>query len=90
MKTSYFILSILAKKSAVLGLDPKLLVTPATLVSCAFLITIASTTQAIVFGSGHIKIKQMIKAGILFNLLGVVIVSAVFYLLAKFVFGIAI
>jgi sodium-dependent dicarboxylate transporter 2/3/5 len=87
--TANLILPILAKASAVLGLDPRILMIPATLsASCAFMMPIASPTQAIVFGSGHVKIKQMIRAGILFNLLGVVIVSAVFYLLAKFVFGI--
>jgi sodium-dependent dicarboxylate transporter 2/3/5 len=62
---------------------------PATLTaSCAFMMPIASPTQAIVFGSGHVKIKQMIRAGILFNLWGIIIVTSVFYLLANFVFGI--
>ena len=92
MENSSFLLITdyqLIKANAVLGLDPRILMIPATLsASCAFMMPIASPTQAIVFGSGHVKIKQMIRAGILFNLLGVVIVSAVFYLLAKFVFGI--
>lgn len=87
--TTNLILPILAKASAVLGLDPRILMIPATLsASCAFMMPIASPTQAIVFGSGHVKIKQMIRAGILFNLWGVIIVTSVFYLLAKFVFGI--
>jgi len=89
--TTNLVLPILAKASAVLGLDPRILMIPATLsASCAFMMPIASPTQAIVFGSGHVKIKQMIRAGILFNILGIVIVTGVFYLLAKFVFGIAI
>ncbi len=89
--TTNLVLPILAKASAVLGLDPRLLMIPATLsASCAFMMPIASPTQAIVFGSGHVKIKQMIRAGILFNLWGVIIVTSVFYLLANFVFGIAI
>jgi sodium-dependent dicarboxylate transporter 2/3/5 len=89
--TTNLILPILAKASAVLGLDPRLLMIPATLsASCAFMMPIASPTQAIVFGSGHIKIKQMIRAGILFNLLGIIVVTGVFYLLAKFAFGIEI
>jgi sodium-dependent dicarboxylate transporter 2/3/5 len=87
--TTNLILPILAKASAILGLDPRILMIPATLsASCAFMMPIASPTQAIVFGSGHVKIKQMIRAGILFNLLGIIIVTGVFYLLAKFVFGI--
>lgn len=89
--TTNLILPILAKASVVLGLDPRLLMIPATLsASCAFMMPIASPTQAIVFGSGYVKIKQMIRAGILFNLLGIIIVTGVFMLVAKFVFGIAI
>jgi sodium-dependent dicarboxylate transporter 2/3/5 len=87
--TTNLVLPILAKASAVLGLDPRILMIPATLsASCAFMMPIASPTQAIVFGSGHVKIKQMIRAGILFNLWGIIIVTSVFYLLANFVFGI--
>lgn len=87
--TTNLVLPILAKAGPVLGIDPRILMIPATLsASCAFMMPIASPTQAIVFGSGHVKIKQMIRAGILFNILGVLIVSGVFYLLAKFVFGI--
>jgi sodium-dependent dicarboxylate transporter 2/3/5 len=87
--TTNLILPILAKASAVLGLDPRILMIPATLsASCAFMTPIASPTQAIIFGSGHVKIKQMIRAGILFNFLGIIVVTGMFYLLAKFVFGI--
>jgi sodium-dependent dicarboxylate transporter 2/3/5 len=89
--TTNLILPILAKASVVLGLDPRILMIPATLsASCAFMMPIASPTQAIIFGSGHVKIKQMIRAGILFNIWGVLIVTSVFYLMAKFVFGITI
>ena len=40
--------------------------------------------------SKRCKIKQMIKAGILFNVLGIIVVTGMFYLLAKFVFRIEI
>lgn len=87
--TTNLVLPILAKASIVLGLDPRVLMIPATLsASCAFMMPVASPTQAIIFGSGRVPIKEMVRAGILFNLLGVVIVSVVFYLLANFVFGI--
>ncbi len=87
--TTNLLLPILAKASAVLGIDPRYLMIPATLsASCAFMMPIASPTQAIVFGSGYVKIKQMIRAGILFNFLGIIIVTTIFFLLAEFVFGI--
>lgn len=87
--TTNLVLPILAKASVVLGIDPRVLMIPATLsASCAFMMPVASPTQAIIFGSGRVPIREMVRAGILFNLLGVIIVSAVFYLLANFVFGI--
>lgn len=87
--TTNLLLPILAKASAVLGIDPRYLMIPATLsASCAFMMPVASPTQAIVFGSGHVKIKQMIKAGVLFNILGIIIVTGIFFLLGKYVFGI--
>ena len=87
--TTNLVLPILAKASIVLGVDPRILMIPATLsASCAFMMPVASPTQAIIFGSGRVPIKEMVRAGILFNLLGVVVVSVVFYLLANFVFGI--
>jgi sodium-dependent dicarboxylate transporter 2/3/5 len=89
--TTNLVLPILAKASIVLGFDPRLLMIPATLsASCAFMMPVASPTQAIVFGSGYIQIKQMVRAGILFNLLGIIVVTLTFYLLAEFVFGIVI
>ena len=87
--TTNLLLPILAKASAVLGIDPRYLMIPATLsASCAFMMPVASPTQAIIFGSGYVKIKQMIRAGILFNFLGIIIVTSVFFLLSKYVFGI--
>ncbi|MDF1673576.1 MAG: DASS family sodium-coupled anion symporter [Vicingaceae bacterium] len=87
--TTNLLLPILAKASAVLGIDPRYLMIPATLsASCAFMMPVASPTQAIIFGSGYVKIKQMIKAGVLFNILGIIIVTGMFFLLSKYVFGI--
>ncbi len=89
--TTNLVLPILAKASVILNLDPRILMIPATLsASCAFMMPIASPTQAIVFGSGHVNMKQMIRAGILFNIMGIIIVTSVFFLLAHFVFGISI
>lgn len=87
--TTNLVLPILAKASVVLGIDPRILMIPATLsASCAFMMPVASPTQAIIFGTGRVPIKEMVRAGILFNLLGVVVISVVFYLVAHVAFGI--
>lgn len=87
--TTTLILPILAKAAVVLKVDPRLLMIPATLsASCAFMMPIASPTQAIVFGSGYVTIRQMMKAGIWFNALGVFLVTTFFLLLGKLILGI--
>jgi len=60
------------------GESPLLLAVPVTLAaSCAFMFPMSTPPNAIVFASGHIKIAQMARAGILLNLVAVV-VTAVF------------
>ena len=87
--TTTLVLPILADAATQLGIDPRALMIPATLsASCAFMMPVASPTQAIVFGSGYLSIRQMVRAGIWFNLVGVVLVTLVFALLAGPVFGI--
>ncbi len=83
------ILPIISEASVALNIDPRLLMIPATLsASCAFMMPVASPTQAIVFGSGYVSMKNMIKGGLLFNLLGVVIISFLFLLLGTAILGI--
>ena len=45
--------------------------------SCAFMLPVATPPNAIVFGSGLIRVPQMAKAGVLINVLGIIVVSFV-------------
>lgn len=72
-----------------LGVDPRLLMIPATLAtSCAFMLPIATPPNAIVFSSGRIQVQQMARYGILLNLLGVPLLTAGTFLLIKPLMGI--
>ena len=87
--TTEMVLPILASAGVALGTDPRYLMIPATLsASCAFMMPVASPTQAIVFASGWVPIRDMVRAGIWFNILGIILVSLVFALLAGPVWGI--
>lgn len=67
-----------------LEVDPRMLIIPATLAtSCAFMLPIATPPNAIVFASGRIKISEMVRYGLLLNLIGVPILTAGTYLLIK-------
>lgn len=87
--TTEMVLPILAEAGKALGTDPRVLMIPATLsASCAFMMPVASPTQAIVFGSGWVPIRSMVRAGIWFNVLGVVLVVVVFWALSGLTMGI--
>ncbi len=72
-----------------LKVDPRLLLVPATLAaSCAFMLPIATPPNAIVFGSGRLKVRDMVCYGIFLNLVGVPILTAGTYLFIKPLMGI--
>lgn len=56
--------------------------------TCAFMLPVATPPNAIAFGSGYVKIGDMIKGGIWLNIIGVFLVTMVTYFLAVPVFGI--
>jgi sodium-dependent dicarboxylate transporter 2/3/5 len=83
-------LPILAATAVGLGLHPFLMMVPATLsASCAFMLPVATPPNAIVFSSGVIPMSGMVRAGVVMNLIGVVLVTLVLYLLAIPAFGIS-
>ncbi len=75
--TTATLLPVLAALAPGLGLHPFELVIPATVAaSCAFMMPVATPPNAIVFGSGEIRIQYMMKAGIWLNLIGIGIITA--------------
>lgn len=70
-----------------LDINPLYLVIPSTIASsCAFMMPISTPPNAIVFASGHIRIKDMMKAGILLNILSVLILVIIGMVLVPLVF----
>ncbi len=62
------------------GLDPKLFMMVATIcASYAFMLPIATPPNAIAMSSGVVKIKDMAKFGIVFNIAGILLISTVAY-----------
>jgi len=71
-----------------LGFDPILLVIPVTLASsCAFMMPISTPPNAIVFASGKIRMKDMMRAGILLNLISVAVLVLATFTIIDWVFG---
>jgi sodium-dependent dicarboxylate transporter 2/3/5 len=87
--TTEMILPILASVAVAMRANPLLLMIPATLsASCAFMMPVATPPNAIVFGSGRIRIAEMARVGVAINLVGVLIITVVFYFVGTAVLGI--
>ena len=78
--TTATFIPILAALAPVFDLHPFMLIVPAAIAaSCAFMLPVATPPNAIVFGSGHVTIQQMIRAGFWLNLAGVVLITMLAY-----------
>lgn len=70
------------------GVSPVLLTVPAAIAaSCAFMMPVATPPNAIVFSSGHMRIADMIRAGLALNLMGIAVVTLLCYGLIALVFS---
>jgi len=82
MATTEVVLPILAAMAKAIGVNPLALMIPATLsASCAFMLPVATAPNAIAFGAGEIKIKDMIRYGFILNIIGIVLISVAAQLL---------
>lgn len=71
-----------------LGMDPLLVSIPVAMAaSCAFMMPISTPPNAIVFSSGHIRMKQMIRTGFLLNIISVFALVLASFTIIKWVFG---
>ena len=78
MATTATFLPVVAALAIQSEFDPILVTAAVALAaSCAFMLPVATPPNAIVFGSGLIKVPQMAKAGFLLNVLGIIVVSFV-------------
>jgi len=76
---------VFATVSEAVGMPKEVLVLMIGLgASCAFMLPIATPPNAIVFGTGYIRQREMMKAGALLNVCCILILTAYGYLLMKF------
>jgi solute carrier family 13 (sodium-dependent dicarboxylate transporter), member 2/3/5 len=86
--TAATLLPIVGGVAVAIGVAPLLLVVPAAVAaSCAFMMPVATPPNAIVFASGHLTIGRMVRVGFWLNLIGVVLVTALAFTTATWVFG---
>jgi len=71
------------------GKDPVALALSAGIaVSLAFMLPVATPPNALVYGTGYIKIADMVRIGFILEILGRIFVIATIYIFANWIFGI--
>ena len=76
LATTATLLPVMGAIAIQAGVPPIVLTVPITIAaSCAFMLPVATPPNAIVFATGRISIPQMARAGILLNIIGIIIVS---------------
>ena len=68
--------NLLSDGTSNLSLVAQLAIPVALAASCAFMLPVATPPNAIVYGSEKFTIAQMMKAGLYFNILGILVVTA--------------
>jgi sodium-dependent dicarboxylate transporter 2/3/5 len=69
------ILPVLKGAADTMQIDPKLLMVPAVIAaSSGFMMPVGTPPNAIAYGSGQVRMADMLKAGLLLNIAGVVLV----------------
>ena len=81
-------LPVVAALAIGISVDPLIFALPATLAaSCAFMLPVATPPNGIVYGSGYIRIPEMVKAGFVLNIIGIAALSILALIVAPIVFN---
>jgi sodium-dependent dicarboxylate transporter 2/3/5 len=87
--TASMLLPILASVAIKLDVHPFGLMVGATLAaSCAFMLPVATPPNAVVFGPGYLKIKDMVKAGLWLNIISIILLTLMVYYILPWLWNI--
>lgn len=80
LATTAMLLPILAPMALIIDVHPFLIMVAATVAaSCAFMLPVATPPNAVVFGSGYLKIPDMVKTGIWMNICSIILLTMIVY-----------
>ncbi len=88
LATTAMLLPILAPTAVILGVHPYILMVGATIAaSCAFMLPVATPPNAVVFGSGYLKMSDMVKVGVLMNFISITVILLMVYFILPILWG---
>jgi sodium-dependent dicarboxylate transporter 2/3/5 len=91
LATTAMLLPVLAPMAEKVGVHPfALMVGAAVAASCAYMLPVATPPNAVVFGSGYLRIPDMVRSGIWMNIISILIVAFMVYFMLPLLWGIEI
>ena len=89
LATTAMILPVLASLAFEIGVHPfGIMIGAAVAASCAFMLPVATPPNAIVFGSGYLKISDMVSKGIVLNVFSIILIAVMIYFILPILWGI--
>lgn len=88
LATTAMLLPILAPMALTIDVHPYTLMVSATVAaSCAFMLPVATPPNAVVFGSGYLRIPDMVRVGIWMNVISILLLSLIVYFMLPYFWG---
>ena len=79
------LLPVLYPMAMTINVHPFILMVSATVAaSCAFMLPVATPPNAVVFGSGYLRIPDMVRVGIWMNLLSILLLTLFVYFILPY------
>ena len=88
LATTSMLLPIIVPLAVAIDVHPFTLMVGVTIAaSCAFMLPVATPPNAVVFGSGYLRIPDMLKTGVWMNLISIVLLTIFVYYLLPVIWG---
>ncbi|MBM0065736.1 SLC13 family permease [Alkalicoccobacillus gibsonii] len=87
--TATMILPIVAALAVAINIHPYAVMVPCAMAAnCAFMLPVGTPPNAIIFGTGKLKIIEMVRVGFIVNIIATVLIIAAVYLMLPLLWGI--
>ncbi|GAA0746393.1 hypothetical protein GCM10009431_22640 [Gaetbulibacter jejuensis] len=91
LATTAMLLPVLASMAIAVDMHPYILMVGAAVAaSCAFMLPVATPPNAVVFGSGYLRIPDMVRKGIIMNVISIVILTLFVYFMLPLLWDITV
>lgn len=91
LATTAMLLPVLAPMAITVDIHPFILMVGASVAaSCAFMLPVATPPNAVVFGSGYLRIPDMVSKGIVMNIISIIVLTLFVYFLLPELWDIAV